>query len=80
MPNGKPGDHPVNDICNHGLAVFSPRADALIRELDRLAGRDRMWGFFDWFAPPPPADFERRLEALVKQWRAEADRGGRESP
>lgn len=37
MPNGKPGDHPVNDILVHGEAVFSPDIDEMIRELHRLS-------------------------------------------
>lgn len=39
MPNGKPGDHPLTDVLVHGLEVFGPRADALIREIVSLDGR-----------------------------------------
>src|SRR5712691_10446020 len=38
MPNGKPGDQPLTDITVHGLAVYSPKADALIREIVQLGG------------------------------------------
>ena len=50
--NGKPGDHPINDICDHQLSVFSPKADALIREIHKYLPRYRMWDLFDWFNPP----------------------------
>src|SRR5205823_4133330 len=42
MPNGKPGDHPITDIVIHGLAVYSPKADALIREIVQLGGQDQI--------------------------------------
>ena len=42
MPNGKPGDHPITDIVTHGLAVYSPRADTLIREIVQLGGEDQL--------------------------------------
>lgn len=38
MPNGKPGDHPVTDICVHGIRQFSRKVDALIREVVRRGG------------------------------------------
>jgi hypothetical protein len=47
--NGKPGDHPINDICDYQLSVFSPKADALIREIHKYLPRYRMWDLFDWF-------------------------------
>jgi hypothetical protein len=40
--NGKPGDSPITDITLHGLGVYSPKADALIREIIRLGGRDQI--------------------------------------
>ena len=42
MPNGKPGDHPFTDIVAHGLPVYSPEVDGLIREIDRLGGSDQL--------------------------------------
>jgi hypothetical protein len=76
MANGKPGDHPVNDICNHGLRVFSDTADALIREIHEYLPRERMWDLFNWFSPPPLAEFERQLLAKRDQLRQDAsDRG-----
>jgi hypothetical protein len=39
VPNGKPGDHPLADILVHGLDVFCPRVDTLIREIVSLGGR-----------------------------------------
>ena len=37
MPNGKPGDHPLTDILNHELEVYSAHADKLVREIGNLA-------------------------------------------
>jgi len=31
MPNGRPGDHPITDICTHRIEYFSPEIDELIR-------------------------------------------------
>jgi len=42
MPNGKPGDHPLTDIVIHGASVYSSTADALVREIVQLGGRDRI--------------------------------------
>ena len=36
--NGVRGDHPLTDIVNYGLPVFSPEVDALVREVDDLGG------------------------------------------
>ena len=36
MPNGKPGDHPVTDICIHGIRQFSREVDELIRQVVKL--------------------------------------------
>jgi hypothetical protein len=80
MPNGKPGDHPINDICDHGLAVFSPRADALIREIHTYLPRYRMWNLFDWLNPPPIADFEKMLEAKRDELLKDAADRGWEPP
>jgi hypothetical protein len=68
--NGKPGDHPVTDICVHGYAVFSPKADELVRELMRLGGPQAVYGLLDdWFSPPSVPDLERQLEAACNQLR-----------
>jgi hypothetical protein len=42
MPNGKAGDHPITDIVNHRLKVYSERVDGLIREIVALGGRNRI--------------------------------------
>lgn len=36
MPGGVIGDHPFTDIVLHGRAVYSPTADALVREIAAL--------------------------------------------
>lgn len=40
--NGKPGDSPITDITIHGLGVYSPKTDALIREIIQLGGREQI--------------------------------------
>jgi len=76
MPNGKPGDHPINDIVDHGLEVFTPEIDALILEISKLLSRERMWEMFNWFSPPPDEEFRKQLFEVVEHLRKEArDRG-----
>jgi len=76
MPNGKPGDDPVNDICDHNLPVFSPKADALVREIHRFLPRFRMWDLFEWRQPPPIAEFERALASKLDELREQARQSG----
>lgn len=64
MANGKPGDHPVNDILDHGRAVFSPEADALVREIAALLPRYRLWDLVDWFSPGPVEELTARLRGI----------------
>jgi hypothetical protein len=73
MPNGKPGDHPLTDILIHKLEVVSPRADALVREIVELGGRDELEADFNLgqldprFPPHHPLDLqlmETQLTAL----------------
>jgi hypothetical protein len=47
MPNGSLGDHPLNDILDYQVPVFTPVIDDLIRRLARLASRDRLHDMFD---------------------------------
>jgi hypothetical protein len=79
MANGKPGDHPITDICTYGLPVFSPRADALIRDIHRLTSADQMRSLLDWFHPPPLAEFEGQLQILRDHLRDEARERGWEA-
>ena len=74
--NGKPGDHPVTDICVHGLSVFSPKADALVREIGKVGGMPRLYELVDWFNPPPILDLEQQLEIAHDRLRAKAEGDG----
>ena len=74
--NGKPGDHPINDICDHRQPVYSPKADELIRELHGYLPRYRMWNLFDWMHPPPIEEFELQLETKRDQLKEEASERG----
>ena len=54
MANGKPGDHPVNDILDHGAAVFSAEAGTLVRHdavLDELQPERCYLGRVRWVCP-----------------------------
>jgi hypothetical protein len=44
--NGKPGDHPLNDILDHDLEVYGPEADDLIRKIAQLSSRREL---DDWW-------------------------------
>jgi hypothetical protein len=74
--NGKPGDHPVTDICVHGRSVFSPVADALVREIEQLCGSERLYELLDWFNPPAILDLERQLETIRDRLLAKAKADG----
>ena len=63
--NGKPGDNPVRDICVYGLAVFSPVADALVLEIERLLGRQRLYELMDWLDPPPLPEPPPRVQVIT---------------
>ena len=74
MANGKIHDHPYTDVVIHGLAVYSPKADALIREIARLGDtktQERLADmllrdFNDMMSPDV-----LRLEQLLTSWRDE---------
>jgi hypothetical protein len=56
--------------------VFSPRADALVREIDKYLSRQRMWELLDWFNPPPLAQFEAQLETMLSRLKEQARADG----
>jgi hypothetical protein len=83
VPNGKAGDHPLTDILNHGLPVFSPKADALVVEISRLADTKTMANLGDkllslW--PIPQGEdlvaLEAELTDLRDRLRADAVKRG----
>jgi hypothetical protein len=76
VANGKPGDHPINDICDHGLPVFSATADRLIREIHGYLPRYRMWDLLDWYSPPPLRELEELLARKLAEMQADAKARG----
>ncbi len=64
MANGKPGDHPLNDILDHGRPVVAPEADALVRDIAKLIPDYRLRDLVDWLSPPPIDDFTTQLRKL----------------
>ena len=80
--NGTPGDHPVSDILDHDLPVFSPKADDLIRRIAQLVPRYRLWDLVDWFQVPRIDELETllgkrladlELEARNRGWELDSD-------
>ena len=72
MANGTRGDHPINDILDHGVGVFSPEADALVREIATMVPRYRLVEMLDWFAPPPIDELTATLRQLLVDLRNDA--------
>ena len=71
--NGKPGDHPITDIVVHGLDPFGTQVSGLIRELDRLLGRQRLRDLpVDWFSPPPRWWLAWKLRSMLRAARKDA--------
>lgn len=66
MPNGRPGDHPVTDILVHGMSVFSPEVDELVRRLARLVPRQRL-GELVPLGPVSLPELRARLEAELER-------------
>ena len=82
MPGGKPGDHPRTDIVIHGLSVFGPVVDGLIRRADELEllGAisvewlwDRAWAWKDVQRSGGEAERERFLQSMERTLLAELD-------
>lgn len=70
--NGKPGDHPLTDVLNYGLPVFTPAIDSLIKEINAYGGwesslakqllldvQSTLWQLGEGYRPMP--DDERRI-------------------
>lgn len=83
MPNGRPGDHPYTDIVHHHRLVYSPTADALVREIDGLADErtrtalaDRLFGEYNDSLDPDVPALELELTALRDRLLREAAERG----
>lgn len=70
--NGKPGDHPINDLLDHRLPVFSETIDELVRRIADYISRERLHDLFDWFSPPPKREFEAQLRSKLAELEAGA--------
>jgi hypothetical protein len=80
MPNGKPGDHPLTDIVVHGRAVYSERADDLIRKIVQLGGRARIEDLlfleYNDFGKPDVPKLERVLTEILDALESDARQRG----
>lgn len=76
MANGKHGDHPLTDILNHDLPVFTPKIDKLIKEISLYVSFHKFCDMFDWFSLPPNTEFEKQLSEKLDEFQKDAqDRG-----
>jgi len=83
MPNGKPGDHPLTDILQHKLEVYSTEADGLVREIIELADEkmyralsDRLYRDYSPYRSPDVQKLERELVELRDRLKDEAKSRG----
>ncbi len=76
MVNGRAGDHPLTDILDHGVEVFSPEVDDLIRRLAKLVPGYRLFEMFDWFNLSALPEFKSQLEAEIIRLSEEARASG----
>ena len=67
MPNGRPGDHPVNDIVMHGMRVYSPEVDAIIKRLVQLGFQIQVENIALPIVVPPT---DAQLQAMLAQLKA----------
>jgi hypothetical protein len=80
MPNGKPGDHPITDILVHHRHVYSETADALVREIASLGGKDEIADMllseYNEYSKPDVTKLERVLTEIRDRCLRDArDRG-----
>jgi hypothetical protein len=76
VTSGGPGDHPLTDILNYGLPVYSPETDELVRRIARLLSRDRLYDVMNWWDVPPLPEMNQRLRSLLAELEAKAREGG----
>jgi len=49
MAAGGPGDHPLTDIINFKLNVYSEECDELIRQISKYVSINQLYEMFNWF-------------------------------
>ena len=80
MPNGKPGDHPITDILVHHRRVYSKTADALVREIADLGGKDEIADMllteYNEYSKPDVPKLERVLTEIRDRRLRDAREGG----
>ena len=83
MANGRPGDHPLTDILIHGRRVYSPTADALVREIVELGGREEISDMllleYNDMARPDVRRLEQVLSGIRDRLRAQGPERGHNS-
>jgi hypothetical protein len=87
VPNGKPGDHPFTDIVHHGRPIYSATADALVREIAKLADdktrrhlEDLLMSKYNEYRNPNVPELERFLTGLRDRLLSDARVRGFEPP
>jgi hypothetical protein len=74
--NGRPGDDPATDILHHGLSVYSPEIDDLVRQLGRLMDFRLLQEFLHSLSGLPLGEVDRRVKGQVSRLSAEGKRRG----
>ncbi len=72
MANGRPGDDPVMDIIVHGIGVFSPEIDEMIRQLNKLMDWRRLQEFIELVRRQPPDELRKSISDKLQSLRDEA--------
>src|ERR1051325_5522527 len=63
--------HPLGEILDRQLPVFSPVVDDLIREIAGMVSRYRLLYLFHWLSPPPLPEFDAELRRIRNKLRVE---------
>jgi hypothetical protein len=69
--NGKPGDDPALDIVHHGLLVYSPEVDGLVRELAELMDFRRLQDLLQSLAGLSTAALGAKLHEIARTLKTE---------
>lgn len=70
--NGKPGDDPAIDIVCHGLSVYSPEVDGLVRELAKLMEFRRLQDLLGSLSALSHDDLKAKLEETIQALKRDA--------
>lgn len=79
MAAGGKGDHPLIDILDSKLRVYSKECDDLVREISKYSSREEMLAGFDWFNSEyfkEPSKFAQVLRIALEKLRVDRNARG----